>query len=167
MSEDRCYICGLGNRDILEQHHIVPRRYGGGNGKENLVTLCPNCHAAVEELYDDRFFEELGVETDNELSSNEECRQDGCKNDDTTLVRGNGFELPLCDEHRSCWKPYCGRLNLTPIETANGSVVVVCDKHKVCYHKNCSNTDIELVKRETGTAILACDPHVRELVADG
>lgn len=58
---DRCFICGEDNPNVLEEHHIVPRRYGGGNDVENLVTLCANCHTAVEKLYDERFYHKLGA----------------------------------------------------------------------------------------------------------
>lgn len=56
-----CYICGFGGRHLLEKHHIVPRRHGGGDGNENLVHLCPTCHRAVEKLYNHRFYAELGI----------------------------------------------------------------------------------------------------------
>lgn len=64
MSNDRaatrCYICGHGNEQALEEHHLVPRRYGGSDSSENLVQLCGSCHNAIESLYDDDFFERLG-----------------------------------------------------------------------------------------------------------
>lgn len=37
-----CVSCG--NRDDLHVHHIIPRGQGGENSKENLATLCANCH---------------------------------------------------------------------------------------------------------------------------
>mgnify|MGYP002763262520 FL=1 len=54
-----CYICGEDNPNVLQTHHILPRRYGGGDGPDNLVRLCANCHQAVESLYDERFFDRL------------------------------------------------------------------------------------------------------------
>ena len=41
-----CQICGSGLQ--LEVHHIVPRRCGGLNIEENLITLCVSCHRAIE-----------------------------------------------------------------------------------------------------------------------
>lgn len=41
-----CQICGSGLQ--LEVHHIVPRRCGGLNTEENLITLCVSCHRAIE-----------------------------------------------------------------------------------------------------------------------
>jgi hypothetical protein len=52
----QCFVCGEKNKHVLQEHHIVPRRHGGGESKENLVTLCANCHAAIEKIYtDDRW----------------------------------------------------------------------------------------------------------------
>lgn len=59
MSE-QCFICGEDNPNVLQDHHILPRRHGGGDSDENLVTLCANCHAAVEQIYDDEFYERAG-----------------------------------------------------------------------------------------------------------
>jgi hypothetical protein len=58
---DRCFICGEDNPHVLEEHHIIPRRHGGADDPENLVTLCANCHTAVEKLYDDDVFRQLGA----------------------------------------------------------------------------------------------------------
>lgn len=59
-----CFVCGEDRPNSLEEHHIVPRRYGGSDRKENLVTLCASCHSAIEKLYDDSFYSRLGVETE-------------------------------------------------------------------------------------------------------
>ena len=58
---DRCFICAEDNAHVLEEHHIIPRRHGGSNDPENLVTLCSNCHSAIEKLYDDSVFRKLGA----------------------------------------------------------------------------------------------------------
>jgi len=60
---ERCFICGEDNPNVLEEHHILPRRHGGGNSDGNLVTLCANCHEAVEKIYDDEFYEKAGYST--------------------------------------------------------------------------------------------------------
>lgn len=62
-NENQCFICGDSRTHVLETHHIVPRRYGGSDEDENLVRLCASCHNAVERLYDNRFYEELGVKS--------------------------------------------------------------------------------------------------------
>ncbi|NEU56741.1 HNH endonuclease [Halorussus sp. MSC15.2] len=43
----------------MEEHHILPRRYDGSDEPENLVTLCSNCHTAIEKIYGDDFFDRL------------------------------------------------------------------------------------------------------------
>jgi len=57
-----CYFCLSEERQILEEHHIVPRRFDGSDDDENLVRVCPTCHQKLERLYDSRFYDGLGVE---------------------------------------------------------------------------------------------------------
>jgi len=45
----------------MERHHVLPRRFGGSDGDENLVTLCASCHEAVESIYDKRFWVAVGL----------------------------------------------------------------------------------------------------------
>lgn len=66
---DRCFICGEDNPNVLQEHHIVPRRYGGGDSDDNLITLCANCHEAVEKIYDDDFYARAGYSTPSECDS--------------------------------------------------------------------------------------------------
>ena len=45
--DDReCQFCSA-NSD-LEVHHVVPRRFGGSDDLENLVTVCKDCHGRLE-----------------------------------------------------------------------------------------------------------------------
>lgn len=60
IGRDDCFICSRGNPDILERHHIVPKRFGGSDEDVNLVDLCPSCHRALESLYDERFWTVVG-----------------------------------------------------------------------------------------------------------
>jgi len=60
MSDESCFVCGESNSVVLQRHHIVPRRYAGSDGDENLVTLCANCHVALERIYTDEVFTKLG-----------------------------------------------------------------------------------------------------------
>ena len=41
----RCRLCG---RAASITHHIQPRRYGGADAAENLMTVCAKCHPKVE-----------------------------------------------------------------------------------------------------------------------
>jgi 5-methylcytosine-specific restriction endonuclease McrA len=42
----RCTRCGATER--LEVHHVIPARDGGATTPANCVTLCADCHVAVE-----------------------------------------------------------------------------------------------------------------------
>lgn len=42
----KCAVCGFDQQ--LEVHHKIPRRLGGQNDEDNLVTLCTSCHRAIE-----------------------------------------------------------------------------------------------------------------------
>lgn len=39
----RCALCD--STKYIQIHHIIKRSQGGGNGPQNLVTLCSDCHA--------------------------------------------------------------------------------------------------------------------------
>ena len=43
----RCRMCG---RPAAITHHILPRRYGGPDAADNLMTVCASCHGKVEPL---------------------------------------------------------------------------------------------------------------------
>ena len=40
-----CQICG--SQDHTEGHHIIDYAFGGAATKDNIVTLCHNCHKNV------------------------------------------------------------------------------------------------------------------------
>jgi len=58
---ERCQICGDRRPRSMEQHHILPRRFGGGDEDENIVTLCASCHNAVESIYGQSFWASVGL----------------------------------------------------------------------------------------------------------
>ena len=45
-----CELCDTYSPFLLECHHIVPVPKGGHGGEENLVALCPTCHAIITKL---------------------------------------------------------------------------------------------------------------------
>jgi len=51
----RCYVCGFSIDIALRVHHIIPVSLGGTDEMENLVLLCPNCHALVHRCSSKRF----------------------------------------------------------------------------------------------------------------
>ena len=42
----RCQVCGFDT--LVEVHHIMPRRQGGPDTLDNLITLCPNHHTMAD-----------------------------------------------------------------------------------------------------------------------
>jgi len=150
---DDCYICGEGNPDILETHHIVPRRHGGGDESENLVDLCPSCHRAIEKLYDKRFYNALDVETESRTHG-QECAKEDCTNRNTDLLKNQirGIELPVCQSHQECCHDGsmltagCTRDDVTPVPHATDeTLLLVCEKHRLCSRGECSNKNVEFV----------------------
>lgn len=47
--ERQCVSCGWqtpdGLRTLIHVHHVIPISAGGDDTTENMVVLCPNCHA--------------------------------------------------------------------------------------------------------------------------
>lgn len=47
---ERCFVCGFDCTPILAIHHIQHLSNGGDNQPDNLIPLCPNCHAIVHKI---------------------------------------------------------------------------------------------------------------------
>lgn len=160
---DDCYICGGGNADILEGHHLVPQRFGGEDGSPNVVELCPSCHAALERLYDERFYSALSV-TPPEDDSSGECAYVGCTSTETVIVTGvKGMEdVAICASHRECGKPGCGssRVDILPLVGESGGALR-CPEHQVC-ESNCGSTNTAVYQTDFG-ATVRCADHAREV----
>ena len=45
----RCCLCPA-HEDIIDLHHIVPISEDGPNTEENLMAVCPTCHAKIHRL---------------------------------------------------------------------------------------------------------------------
>ncbi|MDR3314315.1 MAG: HNH endonuclease, partial [Oscillospiraceae bacterium] len=46
------HSCALCERtEVIHIHHILPRGRGGSNAPENLICLCPTCHAIAHGEY--------------------------------------------------------------------------------------------------------------------
>jgi len=75
---EQCYFCP--KRTDIQVHHIVPQRFNGSDNRENLVALCERCHEKIENLYDKRFYEKLGVEDESgQRESHFECLTCNCR----------------------------------------------------------------------------------------
>lgn len=46
---NKCELCGYNM--AVDTHHIVPKHQGGPHEVENLMVICPNCHALITRKY--------------------------------------------------------------------------------------------------------------------
>jgi len=46
---NKCELCGFSL--IVETHHLLPKKKGGLHEIDNLIVLCPNCHALITRGY--------------------------------------------------------------------------------------------------------------------
>ncbi|MBU1912517.1 MAG: HNH endonuclease [Candidatus Omnitrophica bacterium] len=46
---NKCELCGFNL--IVESHHLLPKNKGGLHEINNLMVLCPNCHALITRKY--------------------------------------------------------------------------------------------------------------------
>ena len=42
---NKCELCGF--KLVIDTHHILPKHKGGSHTIDNLIILCPNCHALI------------------------------------------------------------------------------------------------------------------------
>lgn len=42
---NKCELCGF--KLVVDTHHILPKNKGGLHAVNNLIVLCPNCHALI------------------------------------------------------------------------------------------------------------------------
>lgn len=142
---DRCYICGGGNSDILETHHIVPQRFDGDDSQDNLVDLCASCHRALEKLYDRRFYKELGVESEN-AEYDEHCTYEKCYATATRKVSGSDT-FYACDTHHECDYTGCKHKPSTVLRVEGTERHVrVCKRHSKCSSAGCYSQDVMVKK---------------------
>ena len=63
-------ICAYCNKHYVESiHHILPRKFNGGDNTENLIGLCFECHDKVEILTNNLLINNLGRYTIDDLRS--------------------------------------------------------------------------------------------------
>jgi len=151
IEREDCYICGRGHTDILEQHHIVPRRFGGSDGVDNLVDLCPSCHRSIEKLYGKRFYETLDVTKDSnqEVKATGTCGFIDCAADAEHLIGGVHVEMSCCDDHKVCAASGCERRGVSAI-SMNGGVILMCDDHRQCNKNGCMSKKTKIHRAPLG-----------------
>jgi len=151
IERDDCYICGRGHGDILERHHIVPRRFGGTDSADNLVDLCPSCHRALEKLYGTRFYEQLGITTKSEQETQVSgvCGFEDCQADAEHLVGGVGVDMKCCDDHKECCMNNCDRRSVSTV-MSNGGAIVCCDQHRECTKNGCKSKETKIYRAPLG-----------------
>lgn len=93
VDRDTCYLCGGSHEGLLQQHHIVPRRFGGSDDTKNLVELCPTCHRKLERLYDHRFYEQLREHFRKELKADDLVETNEQSSSEQESVHISGREL--------------------------------------------------------------------------
>lgn len=57
LTDTSCEACGWGINGLpvgLNRHRLVPGKLGGKYTKENVITLCANCHAVAHWLMRDQ-----------------------------------------------------------------------------------------------------------------
>lgn len=160
-----CYICDGANADVLERHHIVPRRFGGSDSADNLVDLCPSCHEVLERLYDKRFYDELGVSKEGD-EFNYHCVESECCAQATQKFTGS-HDVFCCDEHSTCDFDRCDETPVTVVDSRNLDDVMglLCESHVVCSHRGCASTDTRIVEVEWMASTKSkpyCDFHGHE-----
>ena len=99
---ERCFFCPATHG--LEEHHIVPVRFGGADSRNNIVTVCEKCHNKLERLYDKRFYEHFGIGDEmGEREKHRACEFKGCTKYAAKTVHVAGVNrtasLELCEEH--------------------------------------------------------------------
>jgi hypothetical protein len=164
---EKCFICGDARENSLETHHLVPKRYGGTDTQENLVDLCASCHAAIEKLYDDGFYERLGVSKERKSTDLGQCMSKNCTSTKTVKIENKSGEfsisLVLCDAHKECGLEGCERTDVSPIPVVSIEKEYLrptlrCQQHIVCANNGCANTRTALIDKKYPQAPL-CQSH--------
>lgn len=73
-AKNHCHFCKEDNKEVLDQHHIVPKRLSGSNGSHNLVKVCRNCHGKLEQLYDAETFSMIAHQIKESKSQEQKLR---------------------------------------------------------------------------------------------
>lgn len=149
-----CYFCD--ETACLEEHHIVPRRFGGSDDSANLVRVCPTCHRKLESLYDKRFYDQLGVDSSPKTAEPQRCARQRCHAlTDHRVTNDAGMARYLCETHAVCeyWAQRGGRDSCSQTATTvirsnahrSSDRIAVCSKHRICSAEGCGSRDVREV----------------------
>jgi hypothetical protein len=99
-NQDACYFCG--QKESIEEHHILPQRFDGSDRKSNTVNLCHSCHWKLERLYNKDFWDAIGVEDPRSTKETHlTCEHHGCLNQAVGDFRTTvGIVTYRCKEHK-------------------------------------------------------------------
>jgi hypothetical protein len=99
-TRDHCYFCGAFGG--IEEHHVIPQRFGGSDTPDNIVGLCSRCHQKLERLYDKSFYEHFGIDDEQgERRFHTRCPSEGCDNLNRIKWQNTatGYTCYSCGEH--------------------------------------------------------------------
>ena len=112
-----CYFCSASGD--IEEHHIIPQRFGGPDEQSNISGVCKSCHGKLERLYDKSFYEWFGITDEKgERLLHVQCRHKGCENK-AVRVMDWADGVPVCDpcayeNAKAQTKDYSGMRTITP-----------------------------------------------------
>jgi hypothetical protein len=91
-----CADCGYNAcKEILHVHHIVARKNGGSSDEDNLLVLCPNCHALRHKSMDWKWKtheEYLDHERERKKLCERDARLSGVRRSSSTSWRHKNLE---------------------------------------------------------------------------
>jgi len=105
----KCHFCD--EKDALDRHHVVPRRFGGSDSEDNLVTVCPTCHRKLENLYDKEFYSAIGVKDSGFFEEHNNTTERCDFNDVPNHISRNVSDWPVRyddTDHFQIYCPECG-----------------------------------------------------------
>lgn len=160
MTAGVCYICGNKNTDVLERHHIVPRRFDGSDDDENLVDLCSNCHSAIEKLYNKRFYDALEVSAGNETEKPKSmpCHRKDCTASGVKTIVGRVWG---CETHKKCVASGCSKNATEVIRDCKGEFKGACEEHARCQCPGCGAVDDSVYTPKSWRYGVMCHTHAK------
>jgi len=172
-----CTICGAIGQ--IDQHHLVPRRYGAPDASWNLAGLCRDCHQAVEAIYTDDVWHWVGLHRDREQR---ECHTMTCGATTTSRYRvaspdiGANVEydfarfVAFCGIHSECDHTHCNKTGkphyMIMWHEAEGgletglAIGMLCKRHTICQRDGCGAEETVAISRADEPWEFRCRAHM-------